>query len=128
MVTAAPDLSHSIPMMLTLAATHPERDRCTRSPVSPPAAGVRVMREAGLPSTGESREAVIETELVQIQIARGGGMVLVEMDDQEPGVNRVEILRKWRRQGTGSATAKVAKHLRYRKAEVDHWLPEEAGA
>jgi hypothetical protein len=55
-------------------------------------------------------------------------MVLVEMDDQEPGVNRVEILRKWRRQGTGSATAKVAKHLRYRKAEVDHWLPEEAGA
>ena len=70
----------------------------------------------------------MDTELVQFQIARGGGMVLVEMDDQEPGVNRVETLRKWRRQGTGPATAKVAKHLRDRKVEVDRWLPEEAGA
>jgi hypothetical protein len=40
-------------------------------------------------------------------------------------VNRVETLRKWHRQGTGPAAAKVGKHPHYRKAEVDCWLPDQ---
>ncbi len=36
----------------------------------------------------------------------------------------VETLRRWRTQGTGPRAAKVGKHLRYRKAEIDRWLEE----
>ena len=36
----------------------------------------------------------------------------------------VETLRKWRAAGTGPRAAKVGKHLRYRRAEVDRWLAE----
>jgi excisionase family DNA binding protein len=35
-----------------------------------------------------------------------------------------ETLRKWRAQGTGPRAAKVGKHLRYRRSEVDRWLAE----
>ena len=35
-----------------------------------------------------------------------------------------ETLRKWRTQGTGPRAAKVGKHLRYRRSEVDRWLAE----
>jgi excisionase family DNA binding protein len=36
----------------------------------------------------------------------------------------VETLRKWRARGTGPRAAKVGRHLRYRRAEVDRWLAE----
>jgi predicted site-specific integrase-resolvase len=36
----------------------------------------------------------------------------------------VESLRKWRSAGTGPPVAKVGRHLRYRKAQVDRWLAE----
>lgn len=36
----------------------------------------------------------------------------------------VETLRKWRSQGTGPRAARVGRHLRYRRAEVDRWLTE----
>jgi excisionase family DNA binding protein len=35
-----------------------------------------------------------------------------------------ETLRKWRAQGTGPRAAKVGRHLRYRRAELDRWLAE----
>jgi excisionase family DNA binding protein len=36
----------------------------------------------------------------------------------------VETLRKWRSAGTGPPVAKVGRHLRYRRVEVDRWLQE----
>jgi excisionase family DNA binding protein len=36
----------------------------------------------------------------------------------------VETLRKWRAQGTGPRAAKIGRHLRYRRAEVDRWLAQ----
>jgi excisionase family DNA binding protein len=35
-----------------------------------------------------------------------------------------ETLRKWRAQGLGPRAAKVGRHLRYRRAEVDRGLAE----
>jgi excisionase family DNA binding protein len=36
----------------------------------------------------------------------------------------LETLRKWRAKGAGPRAAKVGRHLRYRRAEVDRWLAE----
>ena len=36
----------------------------------------------------------------------------------------VETLRKWRAQGTGPRAAKIGRHLRYRRVEVDRWLAQ----
>lgn len=36
----------------------------------------------------------------------------------------VDSLRRWRTQGTGPRAAKLGKHLRYRKDEVDRWVTE----
>jgi excisionase family DNA binding protein len=34
----------------------------------------------------------------------------------------VATLRKWRANGTGPACAKVGRHLRYRRNEIDRWV------
>ena len=35
-------------------------------------------------------------------------------------------LYRWRAEGTGPRAAKVGKHLRYRRADVERWLDEQA--
>lgn len=37
----------------------------------------------------------------------------------------VETLRKWRTQGHGPPAAKLGRHLRYDKDEVDRWVTEQ---
>lgn len=37
----------------------------------------------------------------------------------------VASLRYWRSLGRGPKAARVGKHLRYRRAEVDRWLDEQ---
>jgi excisionase family DNA binding protein len=40
----------------------------------------------------------------------------------------IETLRKWRSQGTGPRAAKLGKHLRYRRSELDRWVREQERA
>jgi excisionase family DNA binding protein len=37
----------------------------------------------------------------------------------------LETLRHWRYRGTGPKYAKVGKHVRYRRTEVDRWLAQQ---
>jgi len=37
----------------------------------------------------------------------------------------IETLRQWRSRGVGPRSAKVGRHLRYRRAEIDRWLAEQ---
>lgn len=36
----------------------------------------------------------------------------------------VETLRRWRGIGTGPRYAKIGRHIRYRKAELDRWIEQ----
>lgn len=40
----------------------------------------------------------------------------------------VDTLRKWRVQGKGPRGARVGKHVRYRRAEVERWLTQQEAA
>lgn len=40
----------------------------------------------------------------------------------------VGTLRMWRHLGTGPAVAKVGRHLRYRRQDLDAWLRSQVGA
>jgi excisionase family DNA binding protein len=46
--------------------------------------------------------------------------------DEASALLRVPVwtLRKWRAQGKGPAAAKIGRHLRYRRVEIDRWVME----